>query len=489
MTTFNDFSLSPQLLRAITELGYTTPSPIQAETLPRLLGEPKDFLGLAATGTGKTAAFGIPALEKIDPAKRSIQVIVLCPTRELALQVSGQIDLLGKYKNIRSVAIYGGASYGDQFRGLKSGAQIVVGTPGRVIDHIEKGTLQLGDVRIFILDEADEMISMGFREEIEKILESVPREESKIWLFSATMDRQVRGIADKFLKKPEYVQVNQKEMLSATVEQFYYLSKESNKPEILCKLIDAAEGFYGLVFCQTKELVTNLTDYLNQRGYKVDCLHGDKTQDMREKTMRAFRERRVNIMVCTDVASRGLDVKDITHVINFSLPRELDNYVHRIGRTARSGKKGLAMSLVTPSHMRLIGQIEKLTKSRMVEGKIPSRKDIGAKKVGEVLAKFQTQTQFQKAMELLGVKERELLATMTPEEITGRFLAMLIPDVFSETERVQMPSSANRPREDRDPSDRFQRPRPRPHSGGGGYGKFSKKGGPHGGPKRDSASR
>jgi len=444
MQTFEEFNLSPEILRAINELGYTTPSPIQAETLPLLLSEPKDFLGLAATGTGKTAAFGIPALEKIDPAKKTVQVIVLCPTRELALQVSGQIDLLGKHKSIRSVAIYGGASYGDQIRGLKSGAQIVVGTPGRVIDHIEKGTLRLEDIRIFILDEADEMISMGFKEEIEKILESVPREESKIWLFSATMDREVRKVADKFLKDPAQVQVNQKTMLSATVEQFYYMTREPNKPEVLCKLIDAADEFYGLVFCQTKELVINLTTYLSDRGYKADCLHGDKSQDMRERTMRSFRERRVNIMVCTDVASRGLDVKDITHVINFSIPRELDNYVHRIGRTARSGKKGIAMSLVTSSHLRLIGQIERLTKSRMVEGRIPSRRDIAAKKVLEVLNRVQAQSDFKKPMELLGDKGREIIANMPADEVVGRFLAMMIPDVFAEAERVEMPASAVR---------------------------------------------
>ncbi len=433
MKTFAELTLSPALMRAIADLKYETPSPIQAQALPILLGSPTDFIGLAATGTGKTAAFGIPMLERIDTSRRTLQGLVLCPTRELALQVSGQINILGKHLGVRSLPIYGGAGFGDQFRGLKDGVHVVVGTPGRLIDHLERGTLKLNHLKTFILDEADEMISMGFKEDLEALLQATPREHSSIWLFSATMSKEVRRVADTYLRNPRHVQINKKEMLSNTVEQLYYPTKESNKPEVLCKLIDAAENFYGLVFCQTKVLVVDLTRYLTDRGYKVDCLHGDKDQKSRERTMQFFRDRRVSMLICTDVASRGLDVKDITHVINYSIPRELDSYVHRIGRTARSGKSGFAMSLVTPSSRGLIPRIEKMTNSRMREGRIPTRKDIGEKKIRQVLAQFNTQKSFARAAEIMGQDWKSAILAMPKEEVVARFLAMNFPEVFEDT--------------------------------------------------------
>ncbi len=430
MESFSELNLSPLLMHAIADLGFVKPSPIQAQALPILLGEPTDFMGLAATGTGKTAAFSLPLLEKIDPTKKGVQVLVLCPTRELALQVAGQITLMGKTKGIKALPIYGGSSYGDQVYGLRQGASVVVGTPGRLVDHMERGTLVLSNLMTIVLDEADEMISMGFKDELEKILAASPRETCKIWLFSATMSREIRSIADEYLKNPKQVQVNRQEMLSGTVEQLYYPTHESNKPEVLCKLIDMAEDFYGLVFCQTKSLVADLTQYLKDRGYKVDCLHGDKDQNAREKTMQMFRDKKVNMLICTDVASRGLDVKDITHVINYSLPRELDNYVHRIGRTARSGKSGFAMSLVTPSHRGLIERIERMTKSRMKEGRIPSRKEIASKKITKVLEGFLAQTNFARATELMENPWKDALSTLTTEEVAGRFLSLMFPEVF-----------------------------------------------------------
>jgi ATP-dependent RNA helicase DeaD len=478
--SFDELTLSAPIQRAIKELGYEKPSPIQVETLPILLGEPTDFLGLAATGTGKTAAFGIPMLEQLDPQLRTVQALILCPTRELALQVAGQIDLLGKYKGIRALPVYGGSPYYEQIQGLRSGAKVVVGTPGRVVDHLEKGTLRLEDLQVLILDEADEMISMGFKDELEKILSKAPRDAKvvkakvkatknedeldeafedsddeeaaavvekncKIWLFSATMSAEVRKVANKYLRDAKHVQVNRKEMLPTSVEQLYYLTHEGNKPEVLCKLIEAAENFYGLVFCQTKSLVQDLTSYLIERGYKVDCLHGDKDQNARERTMNAFREKKVTLLVCTDVASRGLDVKDITHVINYSIPRELDSYVHRIGRTARSGKAGIAMSLVTPSHRRLIFQIEQMTKTRMLEGRIPTRKEVGTKKVAKILPKFQDQPFHARAVEVMDESWKTAVAGMTAEEVAGRFLSMMMPEVFSEKEQTQQAPPARRP--------------------------------------------
>lgn len=438
MENFEQLTLAPEVRRAIRDLGYEKPSPIQAQALPILLGKSTDFIGLAATGTGKTATFTLPLLERLDPKKREVQALILCPTRELCVQVSQQVNLLGKYLGVRSLPIYGGAGYDEQFRGLKSGVAIVVGTPGRVIDHINRGTLKLDTVRTVVLDEADEMISMGFREAMETILETVPSEGTNTWLFSATMNGPVRKVADHFLVQPQMVQVNRTEMLPSTVEQLYYMTAEGNKPEVLCKLVDAADDFYGLVFCQTKNLVVDLTRYLTDRGYKVDCLHGDMSQNAREAAMLSFREKRTRILICTDVASRGLDVKDVSHVVNFSLPRELDNYVHRIGRTARSGKSGVAMSLVTPSHRHLIQKIERLTKSRMTEGTVPTRKSIGVKKIGQLLGQFNEQPTYQRALELMDSEWKKSVAGMTPEEVTARFLALMFPWVFSEKERPKM---------------------------------------------------
>jgi ATP-dependent RNA helicase DeaD len=435
MNTFQELELSPPLMKAVTEMGFETPTEVQAQALPILLsGEPTDFMGLAATGTGKTVAFGLPLLQGIDPTLRAVQGLILCPTRELALQVAGQIDLLGKYLKIKALPIYGGSPYPEQIRGLRSGAQIVVGTPGRIVDHMSRGTLDLSNLTTLVLDEADEMISMGFKDDLEAILSAAPQEGSNIWLFSATMSREVRRVADKYLRDPQEVQVNRTEVVPDAIEQIYYRAHEGDKPEIICKLIDAADDFYGLIFCQTKALVMDLTQYLKNRKYPVDCLHGDMDQNARERTMQSYRNRKVTIMVCTDVASRGIDVKDITHVINYSLPRELDNYVHRIGRTARSGKTGFAMNLVTPSHRGLIPRIEKMTNSRMKEGRLPTRKEIGTKKISNVLAKFEEQATFARAVDLMDASWKKAIAEMSREEIVGRFLSLTFPEVFETRE-------------------------------------------------------
>jgi ATP-dependent RNA helicase DeaD len=432
MKSFNDLNLSPSLMTSITEMGFENPTPIQAQALPLLLSQTTDFLGLAATGTGKTVAFGIPLLEKIDTRHRVVQGLILCPTRELALQVSGQIDLLGKHMGVRALPIYGGAPYPEQIRGLRQGATIVVGTPGRIVDHMNRGTLDLSNLEIVVLDEADEMISMGFKEDMEIILSSAQGENTQTWLFSATMGREVSHFADKFLNDPKEVRINRTEIVPDRIDQIYYRAHEEDKPEIICKLIDAADEFYGIIFCQTKALVTDLTQYLSSRGYSVDCLHGDMDQNSRERAMNGFRNRRSTILICTDVASRGLDVKDVTHVINYSLPRELDNYVHRIGRTARSGKTGLAMNLVTPSHRGLIARIERVTKSKMREGRLPTRKEIGKKKVSSLLTKFKEQNSYQRALELLDDSWKSAIQEMSAEEIASRFLTLTFSDLFND---------------------------------------------------------
>jgi len=429
--SFDAFQFSDEMQKAIKELGYTTPSPIQEAAIPLLLNQHTDFLGLAATGTGKTAAFGIPLLENLKGSAKGVQALILCPTRELAKQVAEHMNLLGRYKKTKSIAIYGGADYGGQLRALKEGVSIVVGTPGRIIDHLERGTLNLNHLQTVILDEADEMISMGFKSEIEFILEKVNQEEKhQTWLFSATMSREVRKIADQFLDSPKQIQINKTEVVSSAVRQLFYQVREDEKPQVIEKIIDLTPNFFGLIFCQTKALVIDLTQILKSRGYPVDCLHGDMDQNARERAMKAFKSKQTTVMVCTDVASRGIDVKELTHVINYSLPRELDLYVHRIGRTGRGGSEGIALSLVTASHMGLITRIERATQSKITRAQVPADSEVLQVKVGKLLTQFFESEETKGAQSTSTIKAlivqsewRKKLGYMDKEEIVARFLS------------------------------------------------------------------
>lgn len=460
MKNFRDFPLGLNLIKAIDSLGFEEPSPIQAKALPLLLDKKTDFLGLAATGTGKTAAFAIPMIERIDPSAKKLQGLIMCPTRELALQVCEQVNLLGKFKGVKAFSVYGGSGYSEQMRGFKQGLPIVVGTPGRLIDHLKKGSLKPETLQTLILDEADEMISMGFKEDLELLLQSCDRELVNYWLFSATMSSEIKRVAQTYLCDYEKAEVNQKQKLAENIEQTYLHVRERDKPEVLCKIIDHADEFYGLIFCQTKALVMDLDNYLTTKGHKVDCLHGDKTQKDRERTMQAFRKKDVQILVCTDVASRGLDVKEISHVINYSLPRELESYVHRIGRTARCGRSGKAISLVTPAHRSLVPKIEKITQSKMGLGEIPSKKQIGAKKVAKFLEDFVAQEDFQRASAHLDEEWLKVLSEMDQEEIVGRFLTLLSPETFHSSTKEKLSFVGPEPRtQERSPGKGGRRPR------------------------------
>ncbi len=451
VNSFDELKLSPPLAKALAEMGFTAPTPIQAATLPLLLGKGTDFLGMAATGTGKTGAFGIPLLETIEPSDREPQALVMCPTRELAVQVAEQISLLGKYKGINVQCIYGGAGYKEQIMGLRRGAHVIVATPGRLVDHMTRGTVSLESVRTIVLDEADEMISMGFKEELETVLKQVPMDASHRWFFAATMSPALRAVADTYLRTPQSVRVNRTEMLPGTVQQFYYTVREKNKPKGVMKLIDNADSFYGLIFCQTKVVVIGLTEYLKSHGYSVDCLHGDKSQMERERVLKNIKDRTVNIVVCSDVAARGLDVKDLTHVINYSLPHDFDSYIHRIGRTGRSGSAGIAMNLVTPSQMHMVDRLQRMTRTVMQPAIFPTRKDISAKKLAQLLPKFLAAPHQEKAMEILGDEWKATIEATSKEEIVARFLGLLYPELFvdSETEKAEEIGFAEREEEPR----------------------------------------
>ncbi len=372
---FTELGLSPELLKAIDKLGYEQASPIQAAAIPVMMTG-KDIVGQSMTGSGKTAAFGVPAVEKVDPNVKAVQILILCPTRELAIQVSEEIHKLAFFKRgINCLPIYGGQSYERQFFGLKQGAQIVIGTPGRLMDHMRRGTLRLSTVKMVILDEADVMLNMGFREDIETILKDAPKERQTVF-FSATMPRPIRDLIEKYSREPENVKIEQKAMTVPTVDQVYYEVDRRYKMDLLTRLIDIYDLKLGIVFCNTKRMVDDLVDHLEAAGYQADRLHGDMTQAQRDRVMNKFRKSGLEFLVATDIAARGIDVDDVQVVFNYDLPYDPEDYVHRIGRTGRAGRSGRAISLVPFRELFQIRNIERFTNMRIQRGKIPTENEV-----------------------------------------------------------------------------------------------------------------
>jgi ATP-dependent RNA helicase DeaD len=383
---FNELPVSDYILQAVEEMNWVEASPIQSQAIPAVISG-RDIIGQAQTGTGKTAAFGIPAIESIDIEDKSTQVLIMCPTRELALQVKEQIYLLSKYKKgLFVTSIFGGESYERQFRDLKRGSHIVVGTPGRIMDHIERKTLQLGDLRMLVLDEADEMLNMGFREDIEQILSYSPEERQTV-LFSATMSKEIMGITKRFQKNPVVIKVTREEVTNDNIEQLFYNVRKEAKTEAMSRIIDFYDLKLMLVFCNTKSKVDEVVMELQQRGYAAEGLHGDLRQGARNQVMNKFRNGNTNILVATDVAARGIDVNGVDAVFNYDVPLDLEYYVHRIGRTGRAGKKGRAFMLVPNRDKGKLRELESYTKVKISEGQIPSLIDLRAAK----LQKFKEQ--------------------------------------------------------------------------------------------------
>ena len=368
---FSELGLSPEILKAIDKLGFEQAAPIQAEAIPVLMSG-RDVVGQSQTGSGKTAAFAIPAIEKTDPNLKAVQVLILCPTRELAVQVAEEIHKLSLFKRgISSLPIYGGQSYERQFWGLKQGAQIVIGTPGRVMDHMRRGTLRLETLKMVILDEADVMLNMGFREDIETILKDAPKERQTVF-FSATMPKPIRDLIERFSREPATVKIEQKAMTVPTVEQCYYEVDRRYKVELLTRLIDIYDLKLGIIFCNTKRMVEDLVDHLEAQGYMADRLHGDMTQAQRDRVMGRFRKSGLEFLVATDIAARGIDVDDIQVVFNYDLPYDGEDYVHRIGRTGRAGRAGRAISFASGRELFQIRNIERYTNMRIQRAKIPT---------------------------------------------------------------------------------------------------------------------
>jgi ATP-dependent RNA helicase DeaD len=406
MTTklFSELGISAELLKAIDKLGFEQASPIQAEAIPVLL-QGRDVVGQSQTGSGKTLAFAVPALEKVDPNQRVVQVLILCPTRELAVQVSEEVHKLAFFKRgIHALPIYGGQSYERQFFGLKQGAQVVIGTPGRVMDHMRRATLRLDKVRMVILDEADVMLAMGFRDDIELILKAVPAERQTVF-FAATMPRPIQELIRKYARDPQSVRIEQKTMTVPTVEQVYYEVDRRFKIELLTRLIDIHDYKLGIVFCNTKRMVDDLVDHLNAQGYSADRLHGDMTQGMRDRVMNKFRKSGLEFLVATDVAARGIDVDDVQVVFNYDLPYDAEDYVHRIGRTGRAGRSGRAISFVAGRELFQIQQIERYTRMKIQRAKPPTAGEVEEARASVVVDKLRATLQsgeFERQDHLIG---------------------------------------------------------------------------------------
>lgn len=424
MNPFLELGIRHEVVNAITELGFEKPSPIQEKAIPVLLTGNDDFVGLAQTGTGKTAAFGLPLLEQLDFSLKQPQALVLCPTRELCLQIARDLEKFAKFiDNVHVVAVYGGAPIGDQLRQIRRGVQIVVATPGRMLDIIGRNAIDFSGVRYVVLDEADEMLNMGFQEDINNILSETP-EDKKTWLFSATMPREVRRIAQKYMTDPVELTVGTKNTGNENIEHQYYLTRGRDKYAAFKRIVDFYPDIFGIVFCRTKIETQEIAEALIKDGYNADSLHGDLSQQQRDKVMKRYRERNLQLLIATDVAARGIDVNDVTHVINYSLPDEVENYTHRSGRTARAGKTGISIALVSGKDQGKIRHIEKIIGKSFVRKSIPQGTEVCEKQLFSIVNNVHNVEVQEEQMNAFLPQIMESLQDLSKEEVIKRFASL-----------------------------------------------------------------
>jgi len=440
---FSDLGLSEKVLKAINKKGFEEPTAIQALTIPVMLQNKKNIIAQAQTGTGKTAAFGLPLIDMIDTKSNKVQALILAPTRELAIQVAEEINSLKGDQKIRIVPIYGGQSISQQFRSLKSSVHIVVGTPGRVIDHLHRKTLKLGDVGHLILDEADEMLNMGFIDDMEEIMKHT-NEDKKTLLFSATMPKRIKDLARKYMPEYELLAVKKEQLTTNLTEQIYFEVKLSDKFEALCRIIDIEDDFYGLIFCRTKSDVDNVVTHLKDRGYDAEGIHGDISQAQRESTLNNFKKKRINILIGTDVAARGIDIMNLTHVINYSLPQNPEAYVHRIGRTGRAGNQGTAITFITPREYKQLMFIQRVARAEIKKSTIPKVKDIIEARKKKIFEEINSRLG-EKSDKQYYAWAQELLENNNPTEILATVLnysfeKTLNPDAYGEIKEINSKS-------------------------------------------------
>lgn len=459
---FKELSLDHDLLKAIAQSGFEEATPIQAETIPLVLAG-KDVIGQAQTGTGKTAAFGLPILQNIDKADRSIQALVISPTRELAIQTQEELYRLGQDKKIKVQAVYGGADIRRQIRQLSEHPQIVVGTPGRILDHIGRHTLKLQNLKVLVLDEADEMLDMGFIDDIEKIVEQMPTARQTL-LFSATIPASIMRLTNKFMHEPVTVKIKAKELTADTVEQYYVRAKDYEKFDVMTRLFDVQDPDLALIFGRTKRRVDELTRGLKARGYRAEGIHGDLTQQKRMSVLRQFKSGQLDFLVATDVAARGLDISGVTHVYNYDIPQDPDSYVHRIGRTGRAGHKGVSVTFVTPNEIEYLHTIEDLTKKRMLPMKPPTAEEALMGQISSGLETIKAQVEANDTEKYEAMAE-SLLENYTPLQLVSAYLKAVSPDDASAVPVKITPE------------------RPLPHRGRSNHGHGNNRGGYKGGYK------
>lgn len=424
MNPFNELGIREDIVNAIAELGFTTPTPIQEGAIPVLLSGSNDFVGLAQTGTGKTAAFGLPLLELIDYKKNFPQALILCPTRELCLQISNDIKNYAKnLPNASVVAVYGGANIVNQLRDIKRGVQIVVATPGRMKDILNRKAIDFSQVSYVVLDEADEMLNMGFQEDIDEILSTTPKTK-KTWLFSATMPREVRAIAQNYMTDPKELTMGTKNTGNINIEHEYYIVKARDKYAAFKRIVDYNPDIFGIVFCRTKIETQEIAESLVKDGYNADALHGDLSQQQRDKVMKRYRDRSLQLLIATDVAARGIDVNDVTHVINFSLPDEIENYTHRSGRTGRAGKTGISIAIINSKETHKIRQIEKVIGKQFTKAEVPTGFDVVEKQLFGLVHKVHNVEVNDQQIDQYLPRIMAEFADLSKEDIIKRFVSL-----------------------------------------------------------------
>ena len=450
---FRELGLGEESIRALEEKGFEEPTEIQRRAIPLLLKEGTEIVGQAQTGTGKTAAFALPILETVDPAKEKVQALILVPTRELASQVSEEISSLKGSRRTEIAAIYGGASMVQQLKRLRRGVEIVVGTPGRILDHIRRSSLDLSSLEFLVLDEADEMLDMGFIDDIEAVLRAVP-EKRRMLLFSATMPPEIMKLAEGFMKDPEIIRTQKQDTSALSTDQIYYEVRESDKLEALTRIIDREPDFYGVVFCRTKLQCDEIGQKLHDRGYDAASLHGDLSQREREQILRRMKEHQISILVATDVAARGLDIQDLTHVINYTLPQDPEIYIHRVGRTGRAGKNGTAITFITPSESRKFSYIRKASRSDIRREEVPKAEEVIERKKERIKDEVLDALSSEPRPEYLEIAE-SVLAGRDAAEAFAAILSSIYKDELDASRYHEI--AAVTPRKDREKTRREKR--------------------------------
>ncbi|MDR9418572.1 DEAD/DEAH box helicase [Gracilimonas sp.] len=424
MSTFKELGLSPEICQAVEDLGFETPTEVQERAIPTILASQRDLVALAQTGTGKTGAFGMPVLQQVDANSNNVQVLVLSPTRELAIQIEKDLKAFSKYqKGIKTLAVYGGSSISTQIRALNKGTQVVIGTPGRMLDLIRRGKLDVTNVRSLILDEADEMLNMGFQDDLDAILHDTPKEKQTL-LFSATMPKQISKMAHKYMNNPEEIQVNARNSGALNVEHHFYMVNAKDRYDALKRIADVNPDIYGIIFCRTRRETADIASKLSKEGYNADLLNGDLSQNQRDEVMNRFRSGALQLLVATDVAARGLDVENLTHVINYNLPDDLEVYIHRSGRTGRAGNSGISVSIIHTREMNKIRSLEKMSGKDFIKQDVPKGVEVCGVRMMDMVEKLRTTEVNEKQIEKYLPEVYERLADLGWQDLIKHFVSM-----------------------------------------------------------------